>query len=64
MNSFQIQQPQLKLEQLRQQSKLHSTLEPIRKQHLGKLYSAIRTMLEELKTLTIGSPETVQKARV
>lgn len=62
MNLFQTQTT-IKLEQLRQQSAVHNSLQMYRKQHLNKLYNAFKTLLEELKTLTIGNLETAQKVR-
>ncbi len=63
MNCFQFQTTNFKLEQLRNDSELHKALEPIRQQHLNKLFSAFKTMLEELKILTIGNLEITQKAQ-
>ena len=63
MNLFQTQTTTSKLEELRQQSALHNSLQTYRKQHLNKLYGAFKTLLEELKTLAIGNLETAQKVQ-
>ncbi len=63
MNNFQMQTANFKLEQLRQVAELQNALEPIRQQHWDKLKNAFKTMLEELKFLTIGSLEIVQKVQ-
>lgn len=57
MNSFQTTITQSKLEQLRHEAKFFNTLEPIRQQHLRRLYGAIRTLMLEIRILSIGSLE-------
>jgi hypothetical protein len=63
MNLFQTQTTNSKLEQLRHDAELQNALKPIRQQHWDKLKNAFKTMLEELRVLTIGSLETAQKVQ-
>jgi hypothetical protein len=61
---YSFQNTQFKLEQLHHDAALHNILEPIRQQHLNSFYSALRTLLLELRALTIGSLELVGKPQV
>ncbi len=62
MNSF--QNTPFKLEQLHYEASLHNILEPIRREHLKNLQLAIRTLILELRALTIGSLEITGKVQV
>jgi hypothetical protein len=61
MNSLQTSQ---KLEQLRQDAAIQNALGEIRRQHFNTLLTATKTMLLEIRALSIGSLEIAGNARV
>lgn len=61
MNSLHTSQ---KLEQLRREANTQHELAEIRRQHINTLVNAARTLLLEIRALTIGSLELVVKPQV